>query len=184
MKTPSSSSTNGKLLSRAVLVLNANYAPMMVCTAKRAICMEYLDKVDILASYTDKVHSPTITLDLPSVIKIKDYIRYDNLSVDLNRKNVIARDEHLGQYCGVSKIPLTIDHVTPKGRGGVDTWENLVAACKPCNQKKGDRMPDEAGMVLKRNPKRPNRLYYFQRFVKEQQKDWHPYLFMEPFRAN
>ena len=184
MKTPSSSSINGKLLSRAVLVLNANYAPMMVCTAKRAICMEYLDKVDILASYTDKVHSPTITLDLPSVIKIKDYIRYDNLSVDLNRKNVIARDEHVCQYCGVSKIPLTIDHVTPKGRGGVDTWENLVAACKPCNQKKGDRMPDEAGMVLKRNPKRPNRLYYFQRFVKEQQKDWHPYLFMEPFRAN
>jgi len=184
MKTPSSSSINGKLLSRAVLVLNANYAPMMVCTAKRAICMEYLDKVDILASYTDKVHSPTITLDLPSVIKIKDYIRYDNLSVDLNRKNVIARDEHVCQYCGVSKIPLTIDHVTPKGRGGVDTWENLVAACKPCNQKKGDRMPNEAGMVLKRNPKRPNRLYYFQRFVKEQQKDWHPYLFMEPFRAN
>ena len=184
MKTPSSNSINGKLLSRAVLVLNANYAPMMVCTAKRAICMEYLDKVDILANYNDKVHSPTITFNLPSVIKIKDYVRYDNLSVDLNRKNVIARDEHICQYCGISKIPLTIDHVTPKGRGGIDSWENLVAACKPCNQKKGDRMPDEVGMALKRNPKRPNRLYYFQRFVKEHQKDWHPYLFMEPFRAN
>jgi|TARA_B100000959_G_scaffold130905_1_gene137256 5-methylcytosine-specific restriction endonuclease McrA len=184
MKTPSSNSINGKLLSRAVLVLNANYAPMMVCTAKRAICMEYLDKVDILANYNDKIHSPTITYDLPSVIKIKDYVRYDNLSVDLNRKNVIARDEHICQYCGISKIPLTIDHVTPKGRGGIDSWENLVAACKPCNQKKGDRMPDEVGMALKRNPKRPNRLYYFQRFVKEQQKDWHPYLFMEPFRIN
>ena len=184
MKTPSSNSINGKLLSRAVLVLNANYAPMMVCTAKRAICMEYLDKVDILANYNDKIHSPTITYDLPSVIKIKDYVRYDNLSVDLNRKNVIARDEHICQYCGISKIPLTIDHVTPKGRGGIDSWENLVAACKPCNQKKGDRMPDEVGMALKRNPKRPNRLYYFQRFVKEQQKDWYPYLFMEPFRIN
>ena len=184
MKTPSSNSINGKLLSRAVLVLNANYAPMMVCTAKRAICMEYLDKVDILANYNDKIHSPTLTYDLPSVIKIKDYVRYDNLSVDLNRKNVIARDEHICQYCGISKIPLTIDHVTPKGRGGIDSWENLVAACKPCNQKKGDRMPDEVGMALKRNPKRPNRLYYFQRFVKEQQKDWHPYLFMEPFRIN
>jgi len=184
MKTPSSNSINGKLLSRAVLVLNANYAPMMVCTAKRAICMEYLDKVDILANYNDKIHSPTITYDLPSVIKIKDYVRYDNLSVDLNRKNVIARDEHICQYCGISKIPLTIDHVTPKGRGGIDSWENLVAACKPCNQKKGDRMPDEVGMALKRNPKRPNRLYYFQRFVKEQQKDWYPYLFMEPFRVN
>ncbi len=184
MKTPSSNSINGKLLSRAVLVLNANYAPMMVCTAKRAICMEYLDKVDILANYNDKVHSPTITFNLPSVIKIKDYVRYDNLSVDLNRKNVIARDEHICQYCGISKIPLTIDHVTPKGRGGIDSWENLVAACKPCNQKKGDRMPDEVGMALKRNPKRPNRLHYFQKFVKEQQQDWRPYLFMEPFRVN
>ena len=68
MKTPSSSSINGKLLSRAVLVLNANYATMMVCTAKRAICMEYLDKVDILSSYNDKVHSPTKAFDLQSVI--------------------------------------------------------------------------------------------------------------------
>ena len=100
----------------------------------------------------------------------------------MNRKNIIARDEYICQYCGVSKTPLTIDHITPKGKGGGDTWENLVAACKPCNQKKGDRLPDEAGMVLKRNPKRPNRLYYFQRFVKEQQQEWRPYLFMEPFR--
>ena len=71
MKTPSSNSINGKLLSRAVLVLNANYAPMMVCTAKRAICMEYLDKVDILANYNDKIHSPTITYDLPSETSVK-----------------------------------------------------------------------------------------------------------------
>ena len=183
MKTPSSGGKNGNLLSRAVLVLNANYAPMMICTAKRAICMDYIDKVDILVSYNDKVRSPSTIFDLPSVIKIKDYVRHDNLSVDLNRKNIIARDEYICQYCGVSKTPLTIDHITPKGKGGGDTWENLVAACKPCNQKKGDRLPDEAGMVLKRNPKRPNRLYYFQRFVKEQQQEWRPYLFMEPFKS-
>jgi len=182
MKMPSSGSVNGSLLNRAVLVLNANYAPMMVCTAKRAICMGYLDKIDILVNYNERIHSPSMSLELPSVIKIKDYVRYDNLSVDLNRKNVIARDEYACQYCGVSKIPLTIDHITPKGRGGGDTWENLVAACKPCNQKKGDRMLNEIGMILKKKPKRPNRLYYFQRFVNEHQKEWRPYLFMEPFK--
>ena len=90
MKMPSSTSINGHLLNRAVLVLNANYSPMMICTAKRAICMGYLNKVDILANYSDHVHSPSITLDLPSVIKIRDYIKYDNLSVDLNRKNIIV----------------------------------------------------------------------------------------------
>ena len=112
---PSSTSINGHLLNRAVLVLNANYSPMMICTAKRAICMGYLNKVDILANYRDQVHSPSITLDLPSVIKIRDYIKYDNLSVDLNRKNIIARDEHICQYCNSSKTPLTIDHIIPKG---------------------------------------------------------------------
>tara|TARA_A100001037_G_scaffold162074_2_gene145815 strand:+ start:861 stop:1406 length:546 start_codon:yes stop_codon:yes gene_type:complete len=178
---PSAKATNGQLLNRAVLVLNANYSPMMICTAKRAICMDYLDKVDVLVKYDEKIQSPSLSWSLPSVVKIRDFIRYDNLSVDLNRKNIIARDEHTCQYCGKSKAPLTIDHITPKGRGGLDTWENLVVACKPCNQRKGDRTPDEANMPLNRIPKRPNRLHYFQRFVKEKQQDWRPYLFMEPF---
>ncbi|MFL2982968.1 MAG: HNH endonuclease [Candidatus Neomarinimicrobiota bacterium] len=184
MKISYPSVTNGSLLNRAVLVLNANYAPMMVCTAKRAICMDFLEKVDILSNYNDKIHSPTVTYNLPSIIKVKNYVRYDNLSVDLNRKNIIARDENTCQYCGLSNISLTIDHIIPKGRGGMDTWENLVAACKQCNQKKGDKLIEEAGMIPKKSPKRPNRLHYFQRFVNDQQKDWRPYLFMDSFRIN
>ena len=181
---PSSTAINGYLLNRAVLVLNANYSPMMVCTAKRAICMDYLDKIEVLVNYEEQVHSPSVSLDLPSVIKIRDYVRYDNISVDLNRKNVITRDEHTCQYCGTSRLPLTIDHIKPKGKGGLDTWENLVTACKPCNQKKGDKTPEEVNMLLDRVPKRPNRLHYFQRYVKGQQKNWRPYLFMEPFKVN
>ena len=181
---PSSNAINGHLLNRAVLVLNANYSPMTVCTAKRAICLDYLEKVEVLVNYEDRVHSPSVALELPSVIKIRDYIRYDNLSVDLNRKNVINRDDNICQYCGVSKVPLTIDHIIPKGKGGLDTWENLVTACKPCNQKKGDKTPEEVNMHLKRVPKRPNRLHYFQRYVNDQQKDWRPFLFMEPFKIN
>jgi len=184
VKIPSTHAVNGFLLNRAVLVLNANYSPMMICTAKRAICMDYLDKVEVLVNYDEQVHSPSISWDLPSVVKIRDYVRYDNLSVDLNRKNVIARDEHVCQYCGISRTPLTIDHIIPKGKGGLDTWENLVAACKPCNQKKGDKTPEEVNMLLARVPKRPNRLHYFQKFVKAQQQDWRPYLFMEAFKIN
>ena len=86
MKISYQNSNNNHLLSRAVLVLNANYAPMMVCTAKRAICLEFLNKIDILASYEEKVNSPSITLSLPSVIKIREFVKYDNLSLDLNRK--------------------------------------------------------------------------------------------------
>ncbi len=183
MKKLAMRSNYNNLLDRAVLVLNANYAPMTICTARRAICMEYLNKVDILANYQEKIYSPTISKFLPSVIKIRDYIRYDNLSVDLNRKNILARDEYTCQYCGISKKSLTIDHIHPKGKGGSDTWENLVAACQSCNQKKGDRTPEDSGLTLKRVPKRPNRLHYFHRYVKDEQVDWRPYLFMEPFKA-
>ena len=184
MKISYQNSVNNDLLNRAVLVLNANYAPMMVCTAKRAICLDVLNKIDVLANYEEKVNSPSITFNLPSVIKIRDFVKYDNLSVDLSRKNILSRDEHFCQYCGDKNSPLTIDHILPKGRGGQDSWENLVTACKPCNQKKGDKTPEEANMQLKRKPKRPNRLHYFYKYVNEKQKEWKPYLFMEPFKIN
>ena len=96
----------------------------------------------------------------------------------------MARDKQVCQYCGVLKFNLTIDHIIPKGRGGQDLWENLVTACKPCNQKKGNKTPEEANMVLKRNPKRLNRLHYFYKYVNDKQKEWRPYLFMEPFKLN
>jgi len=180
MKNPFPNATNTHLLNRAVLVLNANYAPMAICTARRAIIMRFLNKVEILAKYNEKVHSPSTSISLPSVVKILDYIRYDNLTVDLNRKNILTRDSNTCQYCGISKIQLTIDHILPKVKGGQDSWENLTTACKPCNQKKGDRTPEESGMRLIKIPKRPNRLHYFHRFVQEKQRDWRPYLFMEP----
>ena len=181
MKMPSSTSVNGHLLNRAVLVLNANYSPMTICTAKRAICMNYLEKIDVLAFYHEKVHSPSIAVNLPSVVKIRNFIRYDNLSMELNRKNILARDKNTCQYCGKSNTPLTLDHILPKVKGGQDIWENLVTACKVCNQKKGDSSPEEAGMYLIKSPKRPHRIHFFQHYVRDRQEDWRPYLFMEPF---
>jgi len=168
------------LLRSAVLVLNANYSPMTVCTAKRAITLYFLDKIDILSNYREKVHSPSIILDIPSVIKIKTYIKNHNMAVEISRKNVLERDNYTCQYCLKQSNALTVDHVIPKFRGGQDIWENLVAACKECNQKKAERMPEDAGMTLKTKPKRPNRIHYFQKYVKERQIDWRPYLFMEP----
>ncbi len=184
MKIFTKKSKNGELLSKAVLVLNANYAPMMVCSARHAVCMVFLEKVDVLANYPEKIKSPSNYFELPSVVKVSNYVRYDNLSVELNRKNIISRDDHICQYCGVTKTALTIDHIIPKGSGGIDLWENLVTACKPCNQRKGNKTPDEANMKLMKKPKRPNRLHYFQRLVTESQVDWRPYLFMDSFGTN
>tara|TARA_B100001996_G_scaffold381081_1_gene369809 strand:- start:1401 stop:1949 length:549 start_codon:yes stop_codon:yes gene_type:complete len=173
--------TSNSLMNRIVLVLNADYSPMSICTTQRAICMSFLKKIDILESYNEKVKSPSISLKLPSVVKVKWYIRYKNLAIELNRKNILSRDEFTCQYCSTIKEPLTIDHVKPKVRGGLDIWENLVTACKPCNQKKGDRTPELANMPLIKEPKRPNRIHYFQKFAKDQQNAWRPYVFMESF---
>ena len=172
--------SNNNLLSSAVLVLNANYSPMTICTAKRAISLYFLNKIDVLSNYDDKINSPSLSLNLPSVIKIKTYIKNNNMAVEISRKNILARDGYKCQYCGIQSKALTVDHVIPKFRNGLDSWENLVAACKNCNQIKGEKTPEEAKMPLLKKPKRPNRIHYFQRLVKKKQAAWRPYLFMEP----
>ena len=119
--------SKSNLLSSAVLVLNANYSPMTVCTAKRAITLHFLDKIDVLSNYDDKINSPSISLELPSVIKIKTYIKNSNMSVEISRKNILARDGYKCQYCGAQSKALTVDHVIPKFRNGLDSWENLLS---------------------------------------------------------
>ena len=175
------SEANNSLMNRVVLVLNADYSPMSICTAQRAICMNFLNKIDILESYNEKVKSPSISFRLPSVVKVKWYIKYKNLAIELNRKNILSRDEFTCQYCSTLNGTLTIDHVKPKVHGGLDIWENLVTACKSCNQKKGDRTPEMASMPLIKQPKRPNRIHFFQKFAKDKQNSWRPYVFMESF---
>jgi 5-methylcytosine-specific restriction endonuclease McrA len=97
----------------------------------------------------------------------------------LTRKNIIKRDSHRCQYCGRAAAPMTVDHVIPKKRGGKDEWENLVCACTNCNNKKGDRTPEQAGMILMRPPKRPNHLTYIQQFIGSQESRWRRYLFLD-----
>ncbi len=175
--------SNGSLLDRVVLVLNNNYAPLDICNTKRAVCLWYLGKIDVIESYPEFLHSPGEALPAPSVVKLNEYIRYQSLEVILTRKNLMIRDQHTCQYCGSATGPMTLDHVLPREKGGPDTWENLVTACNYCNLRKGNRTPEQAGMKLLRPPKRPNRIHHFQKFVRQQQTAWKPYLFMGNFKS-
>jgi 5-methylcytosine-specific restriction endonuclease McrA len=96
----------------------------------------------------------------------------------LTRKNVLLRDNNQCQYCGTSRGPMTVDHIIPKTMGGTDSWENLVCACPRCNNKKGNRTPEQAGMKLPRKPSRPSYITFIQRNG-EVSKRWRPYLFMD-----
>ena len=142
-------------LNNKVLLLNNSYEPISIIPAKKAIIMYFLEKVDVVNKSNVIINSLYIKLNIPDVIKLKKYIYIKHSKIPLTRKNILKRDNNICQYCGKNKSEVTIDHVIPKSKGGKDSWINLVAACKRCNQKKGARTPTQAGMKLIREPFRP-----------------------------
>jgi len=143
-----------------VLVLNQTYEPLNVCNARRAIRMMLLGKAVSVEEDGLLVRSEALSFRLPVVIRLLRYVRVPrNGEIPFSKKNICRRDNFTCQYCGASGGELTIDHVTPRSRGGHTTWENVVCSCRDCNARKGDRLPREAGMSLLRMPRKP-RFYH------------------------
>lgn len=160
-----------------VLVLNQDYQALSVCSVERAMILVWLQKAELVADRADRMlHSARDSFPWPTVVRLKRYIRVPYRRVLLTRRNVLRRDRHTCQYCG-STERLTLDHVMPRSRGGKDAWDNLVAACTPCNNKKGNHTPEEAGMPLKRRPFRPSHAMYMRDLVGTLDDTWKPYLF-------
>jgi len=167
-------------LSTPVLVLNQNYEPLSVCSVRRAVVLVFLGKAEVIERCDGKVmRSVSCSWPVPSVVRLMLYISRPRKRVLLSRKNIIRRDGHRCQYCGQSRTAMTVDHVIPKNRGGGDAWENLVCACIHCNNKKGNRTPDEAHMPLRRIPHRPNHITFIQRFIGLGDQRWKQYLFLD-----
>ncbi len=164
------------MLTRKVLLLNQNYEPLTVVTAKKAIILIYMQKVEIVEQYDLVVRSCHTVMAVPSVVRLLYFVKIPFKRVELTRRNIMKRDRYRCQYCR-STQSLTIDHVVPKTKGGTDTWENLVCACVRCNNKKGDRTPDQTRMKLIKKPKRPHHLYYIHCIVGVNEQSWKPYLF-------
>ena len=141
------------------LVLNADfrplsYFPLSLWPWQEAVKAAYLDRVVIVAEYEEKVHSPSVSLSIPSVVVLKDFVKPAR-SVAFTRFNLFLRDSFTCQYCG-ARGEMTFDHVIPRSKGGRTTWENVVAACGPCNLTKGARTLRQVGMTLRRRPRRPS----------------------------
>ena len=145
--------------SSPALVLNADYRPLSyyplsLWSWQDAIKAVFLDRVDIVAEYDHEVASPSFSMRLPSVVCLKQYVK-PSLHPAFTRFNVFLRDRFTCQYCGSTERELTFDHVTPRRCGGKTTWENIVAACSPCNLRKGGKMPRDAKMHPRRAPYQP-----------------------------
>jgi 5-methylcytosine-specific restriction endonuclease McrA len=139
-----------------VLVLNASYEPLNVCSVRRAHVLVFKGKAVVLEEFELPLHSATDTFPRPHVIRLVTYVRVPRSAQrKISRRALFARDEWSCVYCGTSGGRLTLDHVVPKSRGGDSVWENVVTACAPCNLRKGDRLPEEASMTLRRAPRPP-----------------------------
>ena len=114
----------------------------------------------------------------PSVIRLNYFITVPYKKVVLTRKNILRRDAYKCAYCGRSDLPLTIDHVVPKAKGGYDSWENLVCACTSCNNRKGGRTPEEANLRLIYKPFKPNHIMFIKTIVGKLDENWKPYLYL------
>ena len=143
------------------LVLNADfrplsYYPLSLWPWEEAVKAVYQDRVDVVSVYDKVVRSPSMEMQIPSVIALKSYVD-QNRSPAFTRFNVFLRDGFTCQYCG-DTAELTFDHVLPRSRGGRDTWENLVWSSKDVNTRKGNRLPHEAGLKLLSVPRAPKEM--------------------------
>lgn len=143
------------------LVLNSSYEPLQFTSARRALVLSMLGKAEVVEADGFFIHTATTSFRLPTVIRLNRYVKRPYKSyISFSKRNVIRRDNHTCQYCGVKGVDMTIDHVIPRSKNGESTWENVVTACRRCNLNKGSRALAETGMKLIRRPVKPKFLLF------------------------
>jgi 5-methylcytosine-specific restriction endonuclease McrA len=140
------------------LLLTPWMAPHTIITWERAVVLLVLDKIDVLEEYDEEIRSPSRALRTPAVVRLKKAGAVKKHAVRFSRINVYTRDGFRCQYCGEKRDmrDLNYDHVVPRKRGGKTVWENIVTSCYACNDRKGSRTPEEAGMTLRKKPFKPS----------------------------
>lgn len=164
----------------SVLVLNATYEPLSVVSIKRAVVLLLKEKAELLEAAETMLRARGVAMPVPLVIRMVYYVRIPRtMALPLSRRTIMARDQYTCQYCGATPLraELTLDHVLPRSRGGRTEWENVVVACRVCNQKKGNRTPKEAQMILARQPRRPRYIALALLGENNQREVWNKYLF-------
>jgi 5-methylcytosine-specific restriction endonuclease McrA len=169
---------HGHLGSGRVLVLNATYEPINVCTVRRAAVLVLKEKAVLLERAERPLRSERLCLDRPTVIRLISFVNIprDAHGRKITRKAVLARDAWTCQYCGSRKPGLTVDHVIPRSRGGKSVWENIVASCASCNRRKGSHLPREIKMHPRTKPRAPGPTVFIRIASPTIPNAWHPYL--------
>ena len=163
-------------MAQQVLVLNATYEPINVCSLQRAVVLVLKNKAEVLERAARKLRSATMAHAYPLVIRLVYFVRIPrHESRKISRRAVFARDKYTCQYCG-SGSHLTMDHVVPRSRGGRSSWDNVVTSCAACNLHKGNRLPSEINMHPRTHPRAPRADIFISVAAPRQPKSWLPYL--------
>lgn len=159
-----------------VLVLNASYEPLNVCTVRRAHVLVFKGKAEVVEELGKPLRSAAETFVWPHVIRLLSYVRVPkSVQRKISRRALFARDGHRCVYCG-SSGRLTLDHVVPRSRGGDSVWENVVTSCAPCNLRKGNRLPEEIEMRMLVKPRVPTPTLFVTLSSPRIPERWQPYL--------
>jgi len=162
----------------SVLKLDSSFKPIEVISWQEAFVLTYVGKAWAV-EYTDKwVRSAREAFQIPAVIALRQYIDEKFFTLTCSRKNILLRDNNTCQYCNkrFPETELTIDHVIPRSKGGTNIWENVVAACKPCNQKKGSHLLSTATVSLSREPRKPSYRTLIKKRISGANSKWEEYL--------
>jgi 5-methylcytosine-specific restriction endonuclease McrA len=160
-----------------VLLLNANYEPLNVCTTRRALNLLISGKAEMLLNGRGYIRTVRISVQRPSVIRLGYMVKRPRPRVKLSKHEIFRRDKHACQYCGSRAKGLTLDHITPRYLDGEYTWVNLVTACPDCNRKKGGRTLQQAHMALRNKPYEPRATAsYLYRSHVEENDNWRQFI--------
>lgn len=165
------------------LVLSDGWVPMVVVPWQRAVSLVYDGKATIVEESEQVIRSPSTEMRVPSIIAFKKGSRPKKKAIKFSRENIMIRDNWQCQYCSakLQHDTLTYDHVLPRSQGGKTSWDNVVACCYSCNQRKSNRTPQEAKMHLLNTPVRPKYLpnLFRMRWTESMPESWKPYLEVE-----
>ena len=160
-----------------VLVLNASYEPLNVCSVRRAHVLVWKGKAELVESLDRPLRASTDTYRWPHVIRLLTYVRVPRgVQRRISRRALFARDGWRCVYCGATAGRLTLDHVVPRSRGGDSVWENVVTSCAPCNLRKGNRLPEEIEMRMLVKPRVPTPTLFVTLSSPRIPERWQPYL--------
>lgn len=162
---------------KKTLLLNANYEVNSFISEKRAFKLLYKEKVEIISSWNENISWISGKIQYPAILRLKNLFKRNFYNYNFSRNVLIKRDHSSCQYClkKLSNSQITMDHVIPKVQGGGTSFNNCVVSCHFCNNRKGPRTPEQAGMKLLRKPTHPSfALHFSQHHITLPEETWHP----------